>query len=687
MTRQLHLLICSSVIVLLLTACGQPKDPTSRAAQSKAASPSVLDSVKKAAEAGDAKAQLALAKSFDVGDGIDKDQAKAFEWFLKSAEAGNVDAMVELAERYDEGKGTKRDWEKGQSWWKKAAEGGNAAAQHHYSRSFGWVGRGGAEILGKTEELQQHAEQLIAWLTKAAAQNHLEAKYQLGMTYFLGATELFSNSDKKIVQPDMDKGLPLIKDAAEAGYWEAQRVMAILYQSGFKSIKPDKEESEKYWKKFAEQTDPVVQRGIGLHYSETDRGKYQAGKNKYQGRSLSFEETNKVAFEWFQKAADKNDTIASFNLATMYRDGRGVWKDDQKAIDLFRKASDLGHFGAQQEMANAYLYGKGVVRDYAEAYKWLLKAAAEDTTATYSDVHRVRNALGVLHEFGWGVEKDAVLAYAWYNIAAAGQYEKAKQNLARVEKALKPDELREAQTLSREWTPGKVLARASTQPSASPGVAKTSSAGLKLTSMGSGFYVSKNGNLLTNHHVIDGCAEIRVPAENGIAKPVVTDKSNDLALIKLDVTGKTSAAFPDTDDLKQGEEVYVFGFPLDGYLPSAGNITPGIVSALAGPGNNSSLIQITAPVQPGNSGGPLLNKKGKVVGVVVGKADAIRIAKVTGDIPQNINFAIAPRTVKSFLDGNQIEYQTKGGMFSLSKNSVEIADEARKVSVKVECWR
>lgn len=145
--------------------------------------------------------------------------------------------------------------------------------------------------------------------------------------------------------------------------------------------------------------------------------------------------------------------------------------------------------------------------------------------------------------------------------------------------------------------------------------------------------------------------------------------------------------FPDSDDIKQGEEIFVFGFPLDGYLPSAGNITPGIISALAGPGNNSSLVQMTAPVQPGNSGGPLLNKKGKVVGVVVGKANAIKIAKVTGDIPQNINFAIAPRTVKSFLDGNRVEYQKKGNTFSFDKDSVAIADEARKTSLKIECWR
>lgn len=92
-------------------------------------------------------------------------------------------------------------------------------------------------------------------------------------------------------------------------------------------------------------------------------------------------------------------------------------------------------------------------------------------------------------------------------------------------------------------------------------------------------------------------------------------------------------------------------------------------------------------MQPGNSGGPLLNKKGKVVGIVVGKADAIKIAKVTGDIPQNVNFAIALRTIKSFLDGNGVEYQKKGDVFALDKDTVEIAGDSRKSTIKIECWR
>lgn len=690
MSSSTILLLFSTTVVLLVSSCGESQGPGSSVPPTtkEVSAQSVVESLKTTAEAGDAKAQFDLAKRFDTGDSVTKDQVKAFEWFLRSAETGNVEAMVAVAKRYEEGNGTRKDWQKAKPWWKKAADAGNAEGQYKQAGGLAFLTSEGTALWDiKGADIQKNAELLVDWLTKAAAQNHVRAKYDLGMTYLLGAKLFGGRDEKKLIPPDINKGLILIKEAADAGYWEGQWAMAVLYQSGYKSLKPEKGESEKYWKKFNEQTDPKIQREVAHKYAEWDRTRYVDGKNKFEGRALSFEETNKIAFEWFQKAADKSDEISIYRLGQMYRDGRGVWTDPHKAMELIKRAAGMGHFEAQRDLAFAYLEGKGVVKDYTEAYKWLLKAADEDVTSKFSDVHKTRNALGALHEFGWGVDKDSVLAYAWYNIAAGGDYDKAKQNLNRVEKALKPEELREAQALSREWNPGKVMARVSTQHGSTSGVASTSSKGLRLASVGTGFYISQNGNILTNHHVIDGCTEIRVPAENAVAKSVVSDQSNDLALAKLEVTGKPAVTFPDSDDLRQGEEVFVFGFPLDGYLPSAGNITPGIVSALAGPGNNSSLVQITAPVQPGNSGGPLFNKKGKVIGVVVGKADAIKIAKVTGDIPQNINFAIASRTVKSFLDGNRIEYQKKGDTFSFAKETVAIADDARKSSIKIECWR
>src|SRR6266478_224338 len=86
-----------------------------------------------------------------------------------------------------------------------------------------------------------------------------------------------------------------------------------------------------------------------------------------------------------------------------------------------------------------------------------------------------------------------------------------------------------------------------------------------------------------------------------------------------------------------GESVVAVGFPLTGLLSSDPIVTTGIISALSGLRNDRRRIQITAPVQPGNSGGPLLGENGSVVGVVVGKLDALKMVKVTGDIPQNVN--------------------------------------------------
>lgn len=210
---------------------------------------------------------------------------------------------------------------------------------------------------------------------------------------------------------------------------------------------------------------------------------------------------------------------------------------------------------------------------------------------------------------------------------------------------------------------------------------------LERQSVGSGFYISETGNILTNNHVIADCTEIRVPSESKVAKVVVADVQNDLAVIKLDVAGKHALNLSAGDTIRQGQDVYVFGFPLEGFLPASGNFTPGMVAALAGPGNNASLVQITAPVQPGNSGGPVFDGKGRVVGVVMGKADALKIAKATGDIPQNINFSIAPQTIQAFLDGNHVSYAKDSRFFTFNKSAVEIAELARNSTVKVECWK
>jgi S1-C subfamily serine protease len=131
------------------------------------------------------------------------------------------------------------------------------------------------------------------------------------------------------------------------------------------------------------------------------------------------------------------------------------------------------------------------------------------------------------------------------------------------------------------------------------------------------------------------------------------------------------------------ESVVVAGFPLTGILASGLSATTGTVSALAGPRDDRRIIQITAPVQPGNSGGPVLDGSGNLVGVVVAKLDAVGVALLTGDVPQNVNFAISLGTLQAFLDANGVDYQTRPS--TEAKTNPEIAEVARASTFQVLC--
>ena len=207
------------------------------------------------------------------------------------------------------------------------------------------------------------------------------------------------------------------------------------------------------------------------------------------------------------------------------------------------------------------------------------------------------------------------------------------------------------------------------------------------TMAGTGFVVSRQGHVLTNHHVVEGCTTIRATTEGHKKELTVvgTDPGNDLALLKLPSPSPNIARFREGQNIRPGDSVVVVGFPLHGLLASEANVTTGTVSALAGIRNDTRFLQITAPVQPGNSGGPLFDQSSQIVGVVVSKLNALTIAKATGDIPQNINFAINGAVVKSFLDSQSVEYET--GASTKKLESAEIGAAAKKFTFLVECSR
>lgn len=208
------------------------------------------------------------------------------------------------------------------------------------------------------------------------------------------------------------------------------------------------------------------------------------------------------------------------------------------------------------------------------------------------------------------------------------------------------------------------------------------------TFTGTGFVVSPNGHVVTNNHVIKGCADDikgNLTGEAAMTLRVVSsDANNDLALLQAPST-TTFKDFVRIRDrsIRSGDSVVAIGFPYHGMLTSDFTVTTGIVSSLSGLRNDTRFLQISAPVQPGNSGGPLFDATGQVVGVVAGKVDALRVAVATGNIPENINFAIKTGALRDFLDNSVVPYQTAEPKGELK--TTDIAGNARPYTMLISC--
>ena len=206
-------------------------------------------------------------------------------------------------------------------------------------------------------------------------------------------------------------------------------------------------------------------------------------------------------------------------------------------------------------------------------------------------------------------------------------------------------------------------------------------------SSGTGFVVSAAGHIVTNNHVIDGCGDIKGNLTGEAAtvlRVVSSDPRNDLALLQAPSTAtfKEFARIRERS-IRSGDSVVAIGFPFHGLLTSDFTVTTGIVSSLSGMRNDSRFLQISAAVQPGNSGGPLFDTTGQVVGVVTGKLDGLRMAVATGNIPENVNFAIKTGALRDFLDNSVVPYQTAEPKGELK--TTEIASNARAYTMLISC--
>ena len=200
---------------------------------------------------------------------------------------------------------------------------------------------------------------------------------------------------------------------------------------------------------------------------------------------------------------------------------------------------------------------------------------------------------------------------------------------------------------------------------------------LPIIATGTGFYIQQN-TLVTNNHVIAECDYMT--NKDGINLSVETaDLVNDIAVL----TGPDNLSnLSLSTNPSLGQTVYAGGFPYNNFLNNF-NFTSGNVSSLFGPGSNVSEFQFTAPLQPGSSGGAILNEKGGVIGIAVSVA-SIRLMEETKSIPQNINFGIKVEVLKDILQENKMSFEN-GNSFWFKSSQEDIAELSKNSSVLINC--
>ena len=174
--------------------------------------------------------------------------------------------------------------------------------------------------------------------------------------------------------------------------------------------------------------------------------------------------------------------------------------------------------------------------------------------------------------------------------------------------------------------------------------------GEKIMASGSGFFITDDGYFITNAHVVKNALHIKIKAGGNVmmARLIRSDETADLALLKTD--GAFAPLGISTNAVELGQSVFTIGFPDPVIQGTTPKYTDGKISSLTGIKDDPSEYQISVPVQPGNSGGPLADPAGNVEGVIVARLNDFAALVSSGSLPQNVNYAIKGSVLMHFLN-------------------------------------
>ena len=534
----------------------------------------------------------------------------AVEKIRANAEKGDARSQLALGFGYLTGQFVPLDNAEAANWLQKVA-GQNLQGEEQKFAAACYADLGYCFLYGYFGVATNYTE-AVKWFRKAAENGFADARFEftLGGCYYYGDG----------VATNYTEAVRWYRKAADQGDAEAQNNLGWCYSNGL-GVSKDLAEAAKWYQKAAEQGNVNAQFILGNRY--------------YNGKGVATNYTE--AARWYRKAADQGDADAQCILGDCYYYGEGVATNYTEAVRWYQKAAEQGNVDAQFMLGNRYYYGEGVATNYTEAARWYRKAADQGDAGS-------QNSLGFSYVLGDGVPKDYVEAYKWFNLASAQGDEIAKEGLSGIEQSMTPEQVAAGQQLAREFKPRKA-------PESGSSVSREGIIDSSPVASGTGFFITDDGYLITNEHVVKDAVQVRLVTSAGFisAKAVKVDAANDLALLKAE--GKFSP-LPITSSraVHLGNTVATIGFPNVGLQGFAPKFARGEIAALSGAADDARYFQISVPVQPGNSGGALVDEHGNVVGVVSAKLSAVAALKTSGALPENVNYAVKSSFLLSFLE-------------------------------------
>jgi len=481
------------------------------------------------------------------------------------------------------------------------ANAGDANSQFSLGLMYYW-GRG----------VEQDYNEARKWFTQAANQGCPKAQFELAQMYEKGLS---------VVQ-NYNLAFEWYLKAATANFAKAQYSLGKFYAQGLGTGKHYSQAIE-WLTKAANQGLSDAQLELGLIY--------------LQGRGV--EQDDSEAQKWLTKAALQNNAQAQYHLGLLYCKDRAdeIQHDYKEAVKWFSKAGAQNYVEAQYLLGVMYNRGEGVPQDYKIAAKWFTKAASQGSS-------RAQLVLGACYWNGRGVPIDRIESLKWISLAAINGNKDARLLKDEICEKMTDDEIRQAQQRINKIKKIKgIIANKNSN-------AKDENDNEKGSAAATGFFVTPDGYILTAFHVVARYEDIRVfyNQKQYKAKIVDTNESIDAALLKID--GNDFTFLPvSSEKVQTGDPVFTVGFPQISLQGTEPKFTEGSISSLSGSGDNPQYFQISVPVQPGNSGGPLINQKGEVIGLVTAKLNDLSTLFTTGALPQNVNYALKNTFIASFL--------------------------------------